>query len=95
MDRYAPQRRLLEVGERGQATLLALSVCVPARGLAADVCAEYLRRAGVGSVEIDDVNEPPPFRHAALFRFGAPAAVAEGAWRALQELRRALGVPSP
>jgi molybdopterin/thiamine biosynthesis adenylyltransferase len=90
-DTYARQRLLPEVGEAGQARIAATPCSV--RGAdGALVQAEYLARAGVEVLEIVPRAEPEPFRHETAFRFFEARRAAAGAWRALAELRRILGV---
>jgi hypothetical protein len=97
MARYTRQSRLVEVGERGQARLMATHVRVPAEGLAHEIEARYLAGAGLQVVRapreeavVRDVDPEPG--HA----FADPAAreVAEGARRALDAILRALHVPA-
>ena len=83
-DRYLRQRRLPEVGDRGQAAI-ALSHFRVAPGDEAGTEREYLVRAG-GTVTIDPTLSPEPFIHAALFRHAAARRHAAGAWRALRKL---------
>ncbi len=92
--RLSRQSRLPEVGEEGQARLVAATVHVPREGLAADLTARYLSGAGVGvQRDADDVGAPPgpPW---AVSLHPAAAEVALGAWRALEAIRRALEAPS-
>ena len=85
MDRYARQRRLAEVGDAGQARLLAAShrASAAAGGLTELV---YLHRAGLRSVSLDVLTAPAPFDHAGVFRHAASRRHAAGAWRALRTL---------
>lgn len=95
-DRFARQRVLAEVGDRGQKRFAEACVRLP-DGPGVDVAAEYLRRAGFGAVSIVADASLPPSRsfsspHAELFRHSASLAVAEGAWRALDRIRAELGL---
>jgi len=83
-DRYTRQRRLREVGDRGQARLAAACVVVEGRE-GADTEARYLERAGVREVLRDAGTAPRPFVHAELFRNAACRSEAAAAWRALQK----------
>ncbi len=89
-DRHDRHRRLVEVGDDGQARIAALDVLVP-DGEGAEVEREYLVRAGVRGARIAPLPAPP-FPHAAHFGFAAPRAVAAGAWRALARIRAVLGL---
>lgn len=92
MDRHARQRRLPEVGETGQSRLAESRLCVSGSGEAARVEAEYLARAGVQQLERLPDRTPVPFVHARFFEHAAPRALAAGAWRALAQIRRTLGM---
>lgn len=83
-DRYTRQRRLREVGERGQARLAAARVVVEGRD-GADTEARYLERAGVSQVLRDEDAAPRAFAHAERFRNAACQSEAAAAWRALQK----------
>lgn len=83
-DRHTRQRRLREVGDRGQALLSAASVLVEGRDAAATE-ALYLERAGVLEVRCDADAAPRAFVHAELFRNAACRSEAAAAWRALQK----------
>jgi hypothetical protein len=90
-DRTTRQRRLLEVGEAGQAALARSAV----RTAALDGCVVeivYLNRAGVGRVAVSTLAEARPFAHHAAFHHAASRAVAWGAWRALTHVRGVLGL---
>jgi hypothetical protein len=89
-DRYTRQRRLREIGDAGQARLLAASVSIPG---GAEAVAElvYLHRAGVGSVSIDALSRPEAFVHAAEFRHEAARRHAASAWRALRTICAVVG----
>lgn len=52
--RTTRQRRLVEVGEAGQARLAALAARVAGAGIAARVEALYLAGAGVGALVVED-----------------------------------------
>jgi len=83
------QRRLAEVGEAGQARLLAAEWRV-AGSEGAEVERAYLERAGFRSVRLDAAAAPLPFVHAGLFRHLASRSLAAGAWRALGAIRMQL-----
>ena len=90
-DRFDRQRRLPEVGEAGQARIEHAAVEV--RGSdGAIIQTEYLHRAGVERLSITPRLEPEPFRHEAFFRYYAPRRIGAGAWRAIAEMRRILGL---
>jgi molybdopterin/thiamine biosynthesis adenylyltransferase len=91
-DAFSRQRLLPEVGEVGQLRLSRGTVRVPA-GPGAAAASDYLRRAGVGQVQV--VAEPPPeFPHQRLFRYAPSGAFGFGTWQALTSLRELLGVPA-
>ena len=95
--RYTRQARLAEVGEAGQARIAQASIAVRGQGARGDIEATYLRAAGVGHVAIAntiehaDVDDSPL---ASLSLDPSAGDVAIGAWRALDALRRVLGVRS-
>lgn len=90
-DRYTRQRRLPEVGPGGQARLCAARfVIAPHAG--ADVELEYLARAGVSGIAIDEAATPLAFPFAAWFESDAALGVARGAWCALSRIKAELGV---
>jgi hypothetical protein len=84
-DRFTRQERLAEVGPAGQARLARARVVVRNDASGA-VAAEYLERAGDGSVERSAAASAPDFAHAHVFRHPAARDVGEGAWRALREM---------
>lgn len=93
MDPYGRQRRLAEIGDAGQARLLAASHRV--RGSdGAFIELAYLERAGFRAVAIDALAEPRPFEHAELFRHDVTRRQAAGIWRALRAITEILGRPS-
>ena len=90
MDRYVRQRRLAEIGDAGQARLLAASHRVAGReGALTELV--YLERAGFRAVSLDAFAAPRPFAHAALFRHASTRAHGAGAWRALRAVTELLG----
>jgi hypothetical protein len=89
MDRYVRQRRLAEIGDAGQARLLAASHRVAGKEGALDELV-YLERAGFRAVSLDALAEPRPFAHAGLFRHASTRARAAGAWRALRAVTELL-----
>ncbi len=101
--RHARQLLLPEIGEVGQAFLSAHAVAVPG-GPAGEVAAEYLRRAGVHAAVTEsapgaeELEALAPERVAALAgrpELEAAAAFLAGAFTAVEEMKRALGVGSP
>jgi hypothetical protein len=92
MDRYARQRLLATVGDRGQERIARATFVVQSvPPWAAHVEREYLTRAGAQHVAEGPASEPPvEFAHAALFRHATTRDFAEGAWRALAQLRSTL-----
>ena len=86
-DRYTRQRRLPEIGARGQERLLASRVKLDTAP-GSDIEAEYLRRAGVQVVGEQASAVEFPLR--AEFGHDASRSVAEGAWSALRKIREAL-----
>ena len=97
MDRFARQRLLAAVGEPGQQRIAAASYTLASGSAAASsVLGEYLRRAGAErfSADVAAAAVPPGFAHAAAFRTPAARDFAEGAWRALVQLKAALEDPS-
>jgi hypothetical protein len=90
LDRYVRQRLLAAVGDRGQARLAAATYVAPSGdALAAAIERQYLERAGAQHFVAAD-QAPPPFAHAAAFHTAEARAFAEGAWRALGQLRSVL-----
>ena len=59
--RYSRQARLAEIGVDGQARLAGAEVSVVSPGLAGDIEARYLTRAGVGTVRVDGDRTREPF----------------------------------
>jgi hypothetical protein len=90
-DRYCRQRKLPEVGERGQAAIAGAELELRGDD-GAIIESEYLHRAGAERVTILPGMEPDPFVHEGHFRFVASRRIGAGAWRALAKLRRTLGV---
>ena len=89
MDRYVRQRLLAAVGDRGQQRIAAATFVVASESpRAADVERAYLTRAGAEQFAAAPAG--PAFAHAALFRHPAARDFAEGAWRALAQLRSVL-----
>ena len=103
-DRYTRQRRLPEVGPEGQRLLERQRLTI-ARHADVELELDYLRRAGVQQVSVDQFEgqqlggqragtaaEPSAldFPWAAQFQFSGPLGVARGAWCALARIRAAL-----
>jgi hypothetical protein len=89
MDPYSRQRRLAELGDAGQARLLAASHRIAGTDGALTEL-QYLVRAGFRAVTIDALAEAPPFVHAELFRHEVTRRQAAGTWRALRAITRLL-----
>lgn len=92
-DRYSRQRKLPEVGPRGQSALARSVLQVPSRVAGSEIvelC--YLRRAGVEHVTLSSLQLGPSSAHAAQFHFTATRTLAVGALGALSQLRRELGM---
>lgn len=90
-DRLTRQRRLPEVGARGQERLCAAELSV-APHPDVDVELDYLGRAGVASAQLDPAAELLAFPLAASFEHAAALGVARGAWCALARIRSELGL---
>ena len=91
MDRFARQRLLAAVGDRGQERI-AQATFVVADGaplLAAETEHEYLTRAGAQRFAPLSAARAT-FAHAAVFQHSAARDFAEGAWRALAQLKDSL-----
>ena len=96
MDRYARQRLLAAVGDGGQARIAQATFVVSSDPpLASHIEREYLARAGAQHFAEAPVSaRATEFAHAAVFRHAAARDFAQGAWRALAQLRSTLE-PSP
>ena len=92
MDAYSRQRRLAEIGDAGQARLLAASHRIAGTDGALTEL-QYLARAGFRAVAIDALAEARPFAHAELFRHAVTRRQAAGTWRALRAITTVLGSP--
>ena len=89
MDRFARQRLLAAVGEPGQARIVAATYQVgDDANVASQVARQYLERAG--AAHFAPPSAAPTFAHAAELRHPAAREFAEGAWRALDQLRSVL-----
>jgi hypothetical protein len=88
-DRFSRQRRLPEVGPRGQERLQANEWKL-ARHTGLSVEQEYLVRAGAEHVSVDNAVAPLPFPFGEVFTHPAPEALARGAWSALARIRAVL-----
>lgn len=89
-DRYTRQRQVREVGIAGQERLMRLTAVVMP-GPSGDVEALYLERAGVG-VRRSAFDEPQVFTHERHFAHDTTRDFAASAHRALQTVRRGLGL---
>lgn len=90
-DRYTRQRRLPEVGPKGQERLRQAQLCVaphPDVGLELD----YLVRAGAGEPRIDPAAPVLAFPWTEWFEHEAALGVARGAWCALSRIKSELGL---
>jgi hypothetical protein len=83
-DRYDRQRRLREVGARGQARIERATATL-GTGPETSVAVAYLVRAGVPRVIVENAPSKP-IENVDWFRFSAPRVVASGALLALQHL---------
>ena len=92
-DLYIRQKRLREIGDRGQLILGRASATIPA-GFAAEPTQEYLRRSGLGSVTIGKEPDSREFSHASYFQFEVCQDYAAGAWFATQLIVEILGLKS-
>jgi hypothetical protein len=90
---YIRQKRLREIGDRGQLILSRATATIPS-GFAAEPAREYLLRSGVGSVILGEESSPLEFAHARYFRFENCRNYAAGAWLATQLIVEILGLQS-
>jgi hypothetical protein len=90
-DRYSRQRRLPEVGSRGQERLRATEVVI-AEHPDVELELEYLVRAGLRRVTVDPAGAASSFPWAAWFEHGAALGVARGAWSALSRIKNELDI---
>ena len=89
-DRYARQRSLAAVGDLGQARIAgATYVASSDDDGSTEVERQYLTRAGARHFAASGAGGAE-FVHAAQFRDPAARAFAAGAWRALEQLKRAI-----
>jgi hypothetical protein len=79
---------LVAVGDAGQARIESARYRLAPAGAAAAVERQYLERAGAR--HFSAMEAAPAFAHAAAFRNAVARDFAAGAWRALEQLRRAL-----
>lgn len=85
------QIRLAEVGTEGQARLSKAALTVAGRdGSLAEFL--YLHRAGIERLTLEPSLPALAFPHADLFRHAGPRRFGAGAWRALSQMRRVLGL---
>jgi hypothetical protein len=91
LDRFTRQRRLPEIGEAGQLRISSARFALgPHAGL--EIEREYLSRAGATCTLSTEPAVARPFTHHSAFAFEETRALGEGAWRALEKLRSALGI---
>jgi hypothetical protein len=89
MDRFARQRLLSAVGDRGQERIAVAAFTAAADAtLSSRVERQYLERAGARHFELE--SSAPTFVHAAELRHPAARDFAAGAWRALVQLKSVL-----
>lgn len=90
MDRYSRQRLLTAVGDQGQERIAAATYVAPSGdAFAAGIEQQYLERAGARQF-VAAGDAPAPFAHAAVFQRAEARAFAEGAWRALRQIKSVL-----
>lgn len=91
--RYMRQTRLAEIGEAGQARILAYRAELP-RGEIGDVAALYLIRAGANVTRGEEgvVVSPGSVARGEVPMFGEAKQFADGAWLALEHIADALGL---
>jgi hypothetical protein len=93
MDRFVRQRALAAVGDRGQQRLIDASFAIEhEHTVPAATERHYLERAGAQHFRATE-GPRPPFAHAAAFHHSMARDFGEGAWRALDQLKRALVEP--
>jgi hypothetical protein len=90
-DRYTRQRRLPEVGPSGQERLCAARLVI-SRHPDVELERDYLARAGVTVLVVDEAPAPPDFPFADWFEHAAALGVARGAWCALTRIKAELAV---
>lgn len=90
------QRLVAEIGEAGQAKIVAARAVVAGNGLAAEVERRYLEGAAFGAVEVEPSGVAPiPAIAASLDAIGGDESAQDvilGAARALAQIRRAAGI---
>ena len=89
-DIYSRQTRLCEIGVKGQ-QLIAEGRTVLGTDEASKIAAEYLKRAGVGCVQLDAAVQPPQFVHLHHFTHLVASRFAHGSWLATQKHLGSLG----
>ena len=92
-DTYSCQIRLREIGVKGQ-QLIAEGRTVLGTDDTSKIAAEYLKRAGVGCVQLDRTVQPAQFVHLPHFTDPVAARFAHGSWLATQKLLELLGTIS-
>lgn len=90
-DRYTRQRRLPEVGAKGQEQLSLAELSV-ADHPDVELELDYLARAGAGQVRVDPTLPALSFPWTSWFEHDAALGVARGAWCALSRIKRELGL---
>jgi hypothetical protein len=94
-DRYTRQRRLPEVGPRGQERLCRARLSV-APHPDVELELDYLARAGAAEVQVDPAAPALVFPWPEWFEHAAALGVARGAWCALSRIKSELGLaPGP
>jgi hypothetical protein len=92
--RYGRQIRLREIGHAGQERLSTSAVVPKGQGPAREIEATYLRYAGVPVTEKDGLEVEVDVSTLGLSNHAARE-VGEGALRALEAMRRILGLATP
>jgi hypothetical protein len=89
LDRFVRQRTLAQVGDAGQERIATARYAVDEATPAGAVQRDYLERAGARHFEAPP-SPQAAFRHAEAFRSRVARDFAEGAWRALEQIQKAL-----
>jgi hypothetical protein len=90
-DRYTRQRRLPEVGPKGQERLCQANLRIASHP-DVELELDYLARAGVAGVRVDPTAPALAFPWTDWFEHDAALGVARGAWYALSRIKRELTV---
>ena len=87
---YSRQSRLREIGVKGQQRL-AEGHAILGEDEASKIAADYLSRAGIGSIQIEAGTQTASFVHAQYFSHPGAATFAHGSWLATRKLIEILG----